>query len=203
MRRSTLSILTLILTLTALPAFAQKVFIDYDHATAFSEYMTFQFVETPEDLRDYSTLVHKRTVAELESLMIEGGLEKVDSDPDIYMTYYTADRGDLRLALGDLRYAYGADFDFGGYWEGGVGTRTPDSFTFKQGTLVIDIWEAEGHRLVWRAIATAALKKKPDKNEKKLQDAIARIAKQWYNSRGAYLQAVREMKAEERDQQEP
>lgn len=195
----TLSILILLLSLAALPAFAQKVFIDYDHATAFSEYMTFQFVETPEDLRDFSPTLHQRTVGELERLMVEGGIEMVDSDPDIYMTYYTADHSDLRLVLGDLRYAYGADFNFGGYWEGGVGSRTPDSFTFKQGTLIIDVWEAEGHRLVWRAIATAALKKKPSKNDKKLENAIAKISKQWYKSRGAYLQEVRKMKAADQE----
>ena len=194
-------LLVFILALTALPTFAQKVFIDYDHATAFSEYMTFQLVETPEDLRDYSPSLHEWTEMRLRGLMVEGGLTEVDTDPDIYMTYYTADRSDLRLVLGDLRYAYGADFDFGGYWEGGVGTRTPDSFTFKQGTLIIDVWEAEGHNLVWRAIATAALSKKPGKNDKKLEKAITKISNQWYKARGAYLQEVRKMKAADREQQ--
>ena len=198
MRRTTLFIL--VLGLAALPTFGQKVFIDYDQATAFSEYMTFKFVETPEDLRDYSPFLHKWTVTELKELMTKAGLAEVEANPDIYMTYYTADRGDLRLVLGDLRYAYGADFDFGGYWNGGVGTRTPDSFTFKQGTLIIDVWEADGHNLIWRAIATAALSKKPAKNDKKLEKAVAKISKQWNKARGAYLQEVRKMKAADREQ---
>ena len=56
--------------------------------------------------------------------------------------------------------------------------------------------------LVWRAIATAALSNKPGKNDKKLEKAIAKIAKQWDKSRGYYLKEVRKIKATEREQQE-
>ena len=38
----------LLLLATAYPAAAQKVFIDYDNATAFSQYRTYQFKETRE-----------------------------------------------------------------------------------------------------------------------------------------------------------
>ena len=191
------TILTLLLLLSALPTFAQKVFVDYDNATAFSEYKTFQYEETQEDLRDFSRTSHELVVRELRRYATEGGLEEVDSDPDFYLAYYTADRFDLNLAMSDLSYSYGDNFDLGGYWEGGVGTRTPYSFNFRQGTLIVDAWDAERKELVWRGIATATLSRDPDKNDKKIEKALKKIMKKWDEAKGYRVRAIRQMKAEQ------
>ncbi len=187
----------LLLLLPVAPAVAQKVYVDYDSATAFSEYTTFQIVETAEDLRDTSRTSHELVISELRRYTAEGGLKEVDSDPDFYLAYYTADRFDLNLAMSDLSYSYGDHFDLGGYWEGGVGTRTPDSFNFKQGTLIVDAWDAERGELVWRGIATAALSRDPDKNDKKIEKALKKIMKKWDEAKGYRVRAIREMKARE------
>lgn len=191
------SITLIALLLSALPALGQKVYVDYDNATAFSEYRTFQLVETKEDLQDTSRTSHQLVLRELRRYASEGGLTEVQSDPDIYLAYYTADRGDLRLALTDLRYGYGANFDFGGYWDGGVGTRAPHSFTFREGTLIVDAWDAERQELVWRGMATAALSKDPDKNDKKIEKALRKIMKRWDEAKGYRVRAIRQMKIEE------
>lgn len=189
--------LLLLLCLCAVPSVAQKVYVDYDSATAFSEYNTFQIVETQEDLRDTSRTSHELVISELRRYTTEGGLEEVEADPDFYLAYYTADRFDLNLAMSDLTYSYGENFDLGGYWEGGVGTRTPDSFNFKQGTLIVDAWDAEREELVWRAIATAALSSDPDKNDKKIEKALKKIMKKWDEAKGYRVRAIRQMKAED------
>jgi len=191
--------LILLLVATALPALAQKVYVDYDHATAFSEYKTFQYKETKEDLQDFSRTSHELVVNELIRYAKEGELEQVDSNPDFYLAYYTADRRDLHLAMASLDYSYGESFDLGGYWDGGVGTRTPDSFTFREGTLVVDAWDAERRQLVWRGIATAALSKNPDKNDKKIEKALKKIMKKWEEAKGGHVRALRKIKAEEQD----
>ena len=193
----TRTILALLLFLSAVPSFAQKVYVDYDNATAFSEYNTYKYVETQEDLRDYSQTSHDLVVRELHRYLAEGSFTEVEEDPDIYIAYYTADRWDLDLAMSDLRYGYGSNFDFGDYWEGGVGTRTPNSFKFRQGTLIIDAWDAERHELVWRGIATAALSTDPDKNDKKIEKAMKKIMKKWDEAKGYRVRAIREMKQEE------
>lgn len=173
------------------PVAAQKVFVDYDGATAFSQFRTFQFVETREDLRDTSPGTHQAVVAALKQYAVDGGLEEVASDPDIYVAYYTADLGSLRLVLSDLGYTYGPEFTPGTYWDGGVGTRTPYSYTFKEGTLIIDVWEAEGERLIWRGMATAALSKDPEKNAKKADKALKKIFKKWEEDYGGHARRLR------------
>lgn len=181
----------------ALPVLGQKVTIDRDHAVAFSEFKTFQFRETRDDMRDTAPYVHKDLVRQLRQYAIDGGLEEVDSDPDVYIAYYTADQRDLYLGKDNLEYSYGENFDLGEYWEGGVGTRTPDKFRFREGTMVIDVWEAETNLLVWRGIATAALSKDPDKNAKKVDKALKKIMKKWDEEYGGYARQMRQIKAEE------
>ena len=119
-------------------------------------------------------------------------MEEVASDPDIYIAYYTADQSNLRLVLSDLEYTYGPDFSLGSYWEGGVGTRNLENFSFNEGTLIIDAWDAKEKKLIWRGIGTAAMaKKKPEKNEKKLDRALEKIMKRWDEMYGAKVQAIR------------
>jgi len=193
-------LLVVFTVITATPVLAQKVYVDYDRATAFSQYRTFQFRETREDLRNYSETLHRRVVDGLRSYIKEGGLEEVDSDPDIYIAYYTADQSNLRLVLSDLEYTYGADFSLGSYWDGGVGTRNLEDFSFNEGTLIIDAWDAKEKKLIWRGIGTAAMaKKKPEKNEKKLDRALEKIMQRWDEMYGAKVQAIRKHQMEKGD----
>jgi hypothetical protein len=189
----------LFLFFLALPALGQKVYVDYDGATAFSQYRTFQLYETREDLRDFSLTSHQKVVQQLRDYAEEGGLQEVDSDPDVYVAYYTADRGDLRLVLSDLEYTYGSDFSLGSYWEGGVGDRTSNSFTFKEGTLIIDVWDAGRKQLVWRGMATATVAKDPDKNDKKIERALKKMTKNWEEMYGGRVRALRKLQEAEED----
>ena len=193
-------LLVVFTVITATPALAQKVYVDYDRATAFSQYRTFQFKETREDLRNFSETLHRRVVNGLRNYIKEGGMEEVDADPDIYIAYYTADQSNLRLVLSDLEYTYGADFSLGSYWDGGVGTRNLEDFSFKEGTLIIDAWDAKEKKLIWRGIGTAAMaKKKPEKNEQKLDRALEKIMKRWDEMYGAKVQAIRKHQMEQDD----
>ena len=72
-------LLVVFTAITATPALAQKVYVDYDRATAFSQYRTFQFKETREDLRNFSETLHRRVVSGLRSYIKEGGMEEVDA----------------------------------------------------------------------------------------------------------------------------
>ena len=132
----------LILLFAALPALgATKIHIDYDGATAFSEYTTFQFKDTRRDLRRVSPSLHREVALQIINYARHGGLAMVDSEPDIYVAYHAAYYGELRLVLGDLEYTYGPSFSPGSYWEGGVGTRDTGkkSFNFKEGTVIVDV----------------------------------------------------------------
>ena len=191
--------LFLLLLLPTRAVLAQKIHIDFDGATAFSEYRTFGFKETGKDLRRVSSSLHQRVVRQLTDYAVEGGLKQDDAKPDVYLAYYAAFRGDMRLVLGDLEYTYGPGFSLCSYWEGGVGTRDvrEKSFHFKEGTVVVDVWDREREILVWRGMATAAVKKDYEKNEAKLEKALGKLMKQWEKMYGGHARALRKLKAEQ------
>ncbi len=173
--------LLLCLFLVAVPALGMKIHIDYDGATAFIDYQTFQFRETRKDLRRVSPSLHEWVARQIIGYARYGGLAMVPSEPDVYLAYYAAYQGELRLGPGDLEYAYGDDFTPGSYWEGGVGIRDggKKSFTFKEGTVVVDVWDRERGVLVWRGMATGALKKDYNKNQARLAKALEKLMKRW------------------------
>ena len=189
----------LLLLLTVLPAAAQKTYIDWDQATAFSEYKTFQYRETPNDLRWVSSSLHHRVVDQITRYALDGGLTSADSDPDVYIAYYAAYNRELEITLTDLEYAYGEGFSLGAYWEGGVGTRDTrkKAFKFKEGTVIVDVWDRARGELVWRGMATAALKKDYHRNEAKLDKALQKLMKQWEKMYGGRARAIRKLKAEQ------
>lgn len=192
--RTSLTITLLILS-AALPVQAQQVWVDYDSTAAFAQFRTFQFKEAEESLLDYSMTLHYQVVNDLKNYLLEGGMQEVETDPSVYVTYYTADRGHLQLSLTDLEYAYGEGVD-ARVMPGGVGTRTPEFFQFEQGTLIVDVWEAETRRLIWRGIATAAVPTTPEKQSKRLSKALKKLIKQWEDLQGAHLRALRKAQTE-------
>jgi hypothetical protein len=187
-----------LLAAIALPATAQKTHIDFDGATAFNQYKTFQFQEARRDLRKVSPSLHEDVIEQLVGYLAEGGLSQVDEDPDVYVTYFVADQGNLEVSLTDLRYAYGPQFSPGSYWEGGVGTRDVSRkvYTFKEGTVIVDVWDREREILVWRGMATKGLKGDYHKNEKRLAKALKKLMSDWDEMMGGRARALRRIQAE-------
>ena len=172
----------LLLALLAAPAVAQKVFVDFDDTVDFSQYETFAFKNSPEDLRDTNELGHTRVQNAIRRQLIEGGGLQVQSDPDLWVTYHTAEKDKIRIDSTSLGYGYGSGWygsgwRHGGYWGGYGGGYSTTVSNYTEGTLVIDIWDAKKDQMIWRGIATAVVPAKAAKAEKKLDKALAKMAK--------------------------
>ena len=57
----------------------------------------------------------------------------------------------------------------------GMGASTTNVPTYNTGTLVLDMWDVEEHRLVWRGIASKTLSTDPQKNAKKIDEAARKL----------------------------
>jgi len=79
--------LVFILILMAAPAMAQKVTIDYAHDFDFSGVKTFEYVDT-EESNMKNELMAGRIVTAIVRELTEGGLQRVESDGDIVVTYH-------------------------------------------------------------------------------------------------------------------
>jgi hypothetical protein len=80
-----------------------------------------------------------------------------------------------------MGYGYG-----GGYYGRGagmgmsMGTSTSRVVTYDKGTLIIDIWDADEKKLVWRGSTTDTVSDNPKKMEKRLKKMLDKLVKVWH-----------------------
>ena len=130
--------LLIALGLATAPAFSQKIAIDYAHDFDFDAIKTFQYVETKESNTKDSLMDGRIKDAIIKELM-EGGLEQVDSDPDLYITYHISTKDNTVYNTTTFGYG-GYGRGWGGYG-GGMSTASTTATTYTDGTLIIDAYE--------------------------------------------------------------
>jgi len=64
---------------------------------------------------------------------------------------------------------------WGGGFDDGFGTSTTTEETYKVGTLVVDLFDTNTKKLIWRGSASDTLSDKSDKNIKKFSTAVQRM----------------------------
>ena len=72
------------------------------------------------------------------------------------------------------------------------------SFSFERGTIVVDLWECRRRVLVWRGMATEAVRGRLEVDRLRLAKSLGRLMKRWDEMYGDSLAAMRELAAEPR-----
>jgi hypothetical protein len=161
--------------LLAALAFAQDVTYNFDRDTDFSKYKTYKWVslkgaDTIDELTD------KQLKAALDAELGRKGLSATDADgADLYIGYQAAVSQEKQYTSYDTGWGYGRR------WGGGTTTTRGETSTIQIGTLVIDMYDAGKHELVWRGAASKALDQKanPEKRQKNLTKAIEKLLKKY------------------------
>lgn len=158
------SLIFLAMLLMSMTAFSRDVTTDFDRHVDFSRYKTYSWakVDTPNSLWD------QRVKDAVDRELQAKGLTEVPQGGDISV-----------VALGTtqekqtLRTFYDG-FGGGWFWNGfGDATTTVD--TYKVGTLIVDMFDTNTKKLIWRGTASDVLSKKPEKNEKALEKAVSKM----------------------------
>jgi hypothetical protein len=184
-------ILGLALLVFAGPAFAQKIFIDYDHEYDFDKIATFAWADTAEtSVKNEDPLLHSRIVNAIEHYLVEGGLTEASEDPDVYVTYHASSKEEMSLNTSSLGYGYPGGWGWGDYgygygyggWGGGMGTTTTTVTKYEVGALVIDVWDASTKEAIWRGTAMdIMISDNPEKMAKRIDKTLHKIVKQSRN----------------------
>jgi hypothetical protein len=158
----------LLVLLTALSAFAQKINVEFDPGAQFARYRTFAIRDGEMNSRNPALngeLVKKRIEADIANALTAKGLAMAPNGPADLNVRYT-----FGAARGVKPEAYPAG------WRGWgtVIVREP----FAEGTLVIDLRDPSTHSLVWRAIATVE-KSNAYKVEGKIDDMVKKSLKKY------------------------
>jgi len=173
-----------ILTLGATTVAAQDVRYNFDSSADFSKFKTYKWVEIKGS--DHANqLVEKQITAAIDAELATKGLTKTDSDTaDLLIGYQTAVGTEKQFTSYNTGWGYGPGW-YGGGWYGGGGmtstTTTGSTSTIYVGQLVLDMYSSTGKDLVWRGTASKTIdpKAKPEKQEKNLKKAIAKLLKNY------------------------
>lgn len=150
-----------------------KVRVDADPSANLAGYKTFAFFEElATDKSRYSTMITGRLKEATRRELKRRGYEEVEQNPNLLVNFNTnvENRTDVQstpsASAGFYGYRGGAYGAWGGY--------PTDIHTthYQEGTLVIDLVDAEKKQLVWQAVAQGRLSKKAIENPTSSIDAL-------------------------------
>jgi hypothetical protein len=168
----------------ALPAFAQKVTIDYARDFDFESAQTFQYVDTDESNIQDNMIMADRVVSMIKKELREGGLREVEENPDLYVTYHFTSQE--RKSYSTTSMGYGGYWDGWGGWDGYdafggpmMGSSTTQEYSYEEGTLIVDAYDSQEKKMVWRGSGTVTVKDKPEKQVKQVEKILAKLGSRW------------------------
>lgn len=151
---------------------------DFDSHADFAKYHTFGWMDKtlPEgaavDAQQAelnSNLLDRRIRSAVESQLEARGIRPAVDKPDMLVTYYVGVQDKIQVS--DYGYHYSPY-----YW--GYGGRQIDVYQYQEGTLIIDLVDAETKDLVWRGSGTKVLDgsaRNPDQAQERINDIVAKI----------------------------
>jgi len=167
------------------PAVAQDVRYNFDKQADFAGFKTYKWVVL-KDAAKLNDLVDKQIKDAVDAELAKKGLTKSDADTaDLYIGYQAGVSTEKQYTSFDTGWGYGPGWGSGWYGYGGGGmtmsstTGTPS--TIYVGQLALDMYQASAKSLVWRGMATKTLdpKAKPEKQQKNLAKAVAKMLKNY------------------------
>jgi hypothetical protein len=147
---------------------------DFDQNVEWSKFQTYGWLETPQPSSNPSSplqdtpLLKQRIHNSVDYEMEQRGITMSD-DPDLLVVYHLGTQEKIQVTDWGYRYS-----DY--YW--GYGGRQIDVHQFTEGSLVIDLIDAETKNLVWRATGTGVVdqeQKSPDEMQSRADKVINKI----------------------------
>lgn len=152
---------------SASSALSEDVTTDYDHNANFERYHTYSWkmVKVPDPLWD--PRVRDAVNQELQ----KKGWQLVPSGGDVVLSAIGTTQTQTSLET----FYNGPGW--GGWGWGGFGTATTTPEQYQVGTLVLDMFDANTKKLIWRGVTTGTVASKPSKNEKNLEKSVDKMFK--------------------------
>ena len=182
MRKRLFALPLLMLLAGASTALAQDVRYNFDKMANFAGFKTYKWVviKGAQQLQD---LADRQVKAAIDAELAKKGLTKTESDTaDLYIGYQAAVSTEKEYTSFDTGWGYGPGWGAGGwYGAGGGGITTGQTSTIYVGQLALDMYATMPKTLVWRGAASKTLdpKAKPEKQEKNLNKAVAKLLKNY------------------------
>jgi len=175
-----LKLLPLVLLFIATSCVSVRVTSDYDQKTDFKDYKTFAFYKKGIDNVEISDLDKRRILKAIETQLEAKGFTK-SQDPDLLVNIFTKSREKVNVYNNNWGYrgfGWGGGFGWGyGPWGWGMGFDNQSISRSTEGTLFIDLIDAEKKELAWQGQGTGTLITTGDvvKKEARIKEFVAEI----------------------------
>ncbi len=176
-----LSVLPLVLFLAGTSsALAQDVRYNFARDADFTQFKTYRWVAIKGEA-SLNDLQEQQVKGSVDNELAKKGLKRVDGDTaDLFIGYQAAVSTEKQFTSFDTGWGYGPGW-YGGGWYGGGGmsTTTGTTSTIYIGQLALDMYSSGNKALVFRTTASKTLdtRAKPDKQQKNLDKAVAKMLK--------------------------
>ena len=162
-------------------AMAQDVRYNFDNTASFANFKTYKWV-TIKGATQVSDLVDRQLKAAVDAELAKKNLTKTEGDTaDLYIGYQTAIGQEKEYTTFDTGWGYGPGYYGRGWYGAGGGMTTGTTSTIYIGQLALDMYSTTPKTLVWRGVASKTIdtKAKPEKQQKNLAKAVAKLLKNY------------------------
>ena len=162
-------------------AVAQDVRYNFDKGTDFSKFKTYKWVPI-KDAPKLDNIREKQITDTIDNELAMKGLVKTEADTaDLYVGYQVGISTEKEFTSYNSDWGYGPGWYGGGWYGGGGGITTGQTSTIYIGQLALDMNDAKNKMMVWRGVVSKTIdpKAKPDKQQKNLTKAVAKLMKNY------------------------
>jgi len=148
-----------------------RVASDYDKQANFSDYKSFAFFKTGIDKAEINDLDKRRILRAIETKLLEKGFTKSEN-PDLLVSIFTKSREKVNVhnnGFGPYGYGWG--------WSPWYWNNFNTVSTSTEGTLYIDLIDANKKELVWQGQGTGYLSQR--KKEERINEFVSKIMEKY------------------------
>jgi len=163
-------LLVLFAFIVSTAAVGAAVSVDHDPKVDFTKFKTYSWMPgTPAANPLNETRIHDAIDAQLAAK----GLKKVDDGGDLRVVTHASSKDEQRVDVQEYGY-YGPAWSA---WNRGYSTTSVNVYTVRVGELVVDIFDAESKKVVWRGEASGVVSENADTNAKRISKAVTKLFK--------------------------
>ena len=163
-----------------------QVSADYDKSVDFSKYQTYSFAGWQDDSDKLLNDIDKDRMRNAFQEEFAARNMKISNDnADAVVTLYlVVDNKTSTTAY--TNYTGGMGYGAGRGWGMGVGgmcfgsaTTTYSENDYKQGTLVVDVYDASSKKLIWQGISQSTVQENASKRDKSIPKKVSKLMKKY------------------------
>jgi len=146
-----------------------RVAADYDREANFNNYSSFAFYKPGIDKAEISDLDKKRILRAIDSELASKGMTKSQT-PDLLVSIFTKERERVDVYSNNFGFGWG----WNPWWGGGFGGNTVSRST--EGSLYIDLIDANTKELVWQGVGSGSLvTRNMEKKEERIREIVREV----------------------------